>query len=326
PPARPGAGPDLADVRGQAQARRALEIAAAGGHHLLLVGPPGCGKTLLASRLPGLLPDASEAEALETAAIASVSGRGLDPARWRERPFRAPHHTASAIALVGGGALPRPGEISLAHHGVLFLDELPEWDRRALEVLREPLESGVVTVSRAARSAEFPARFQLVAAMNPCPCGWAGDASARCHCSPDTIRRYRARVSGPLLDRIDLHVEVPRLPPAQLRPEAPPGESSAQVRERVARARERQLARAGCLNARLDQAQTQSHCRLAPADQALLERAVDALQLSARSLHRILRVARTIADLADEAQIHTAHLTEAIGYRRVDRGAQAQAA
>ncbi|MBW8811511.1 MAG: YifB family Mg chelatase-like AAA ATPase, partial [Lysobacter sp.] len=194
--------PDLADVRGQAQARRALEIAAAGAHHLLFVGPPGCGKTLLASRLVSLLPLASEDEALETAAVASVSGRGLDPARWRERPWRAPHHTASAVALAGGGADAQPGEISLAHNGVLFLDELPEWSRHVLDVLREPLESGTVAVVRAARRSEYPARFQLVAAMNPCPCGWAGDASARCRCTPDAVAAYRGRVSGPLLDRI----------------------------------------------------------------------------------------------------------------------------
>ncbi|MDH5822461.1 YifB family Mg chelatase-like AAA ATPase [Luteimonas sp. RD2P54] len=319
-------GPDMRDVRGQAQARRALEIAAAGGHHLLLVGVPGCGKTLLASRLPGLLPDASDAEALEAAAIASVSGRGLDPARWRERPFRAPHHTASAVALVGGGAEPRPGEISLAHQGVLFLDELPEWDRRALEVLREPLESGVVTISRAARQSEFPARFQLVAAMNPCPCGWAGDASGRCSCGPDAIRRYRARISGPLLDRIDLHVDVPRLPAAQLRPDAPEGEPSAAIRERVAAARAIQAARAGTVNARLDQAATMASCRLRERDQRLLEQAVESLRLSARSMHRILRVARTIADLAGSPEIATAHLGEALGYRSLDRSPAALAA
>ncbi len=311
--------PDLGDVRGQVQARRALEVAAAGNHHLLLVGSPGCGKTLLASRLPGLLPEASEAEALETAAIASISGRGLDPARWRQRPFRSPHHTASAVALVGGGAEPRPGEISLAHNGVLFLDELPEWDRRALEVLREPLESGTVSISRAARSAEFHARFQLVAAMNPCPCGWAGDSSGRCRCSADVIQRYRGRISGPLLDRIDLHVEVPRLPPRELRPDAVAGESSAQVRARVEKARIRQIARSGRLNAQLGQADTLQLCRLSDPDQELLERAIDRLRLSARSMQRILRVARTIADLADAPDIDTPHLTEALGYRRMDR-------
>ncbi len=314
-------GPDLRDVRGQTRARRALEIAAAGSHHMLLVGPPGCGKTLLASRLPGLLPEASEADALETAAIASISGRGLDPTRWRTRPFRSPHHTASAVALVGGGAEPRPGEISLAHNGVLFLDELPEWDRRALEVLREPLESGVVTISRAARQSEFPARFQLVAAMNPCPCGWAGDPSGRCRCHPEAIQRYRGKISGPLLERIDLHVDVPRLPPAELRPDAPPGESSDVVRARVIRAREVQVQRAGRCNAHLDQSGTNAVCRLASEDQAMLENAIDLLQLSARSMHRILRVARTIADLAGSADILGPHVAEAIGYRRGERTA-----
>ncbi len=318
--------PDLADVRGQAQARRALEIAAAGAHHLLFVGPPGSGKTLLASRLCGILPEPSEAEALQAASIASASGRGLDLSRWKQRPFRNPHHTASAVALVGGGADPRPGEISLAHHGVLFLDELPEWSRHALEVLREPLESGSVSISRAARHCEFPARFQLVAAMNPCPCGWAGDPSGRCLCNDDAIRRYRARISGPLLERIDLHVEVPRLPPSALRTDAPSGESSAAVRERVLRARAVQEQRAGVANARLDQSQTDTSCRLAPRDTALLERAVDSLQLSARSLHRILRVARTIADLAGSEDIETPHLTEAIGYRRLERGRERAAA
>jgi magnesium chelatase family protein len=312
---------DLRDVRGQAHARRALEIAAAGQHHLLFVGPPGCGKTLLASRLPGLLPEASEDEALEAASVASVSGLGIDVARWRTRPFRAPHHSASAIALVGGGSEPRPGEISLAHQGVLFLDELPEWSRHALQMLREPLESGSATIVRAAQRATFPARFQLVAAMNPCPCGWAGDPSGRCRCTDEAIRKYTARVSGPLMDRIDLHVDVPRLPPSALRDDAPDGEASDVVRARVVAARERQLARAGVSNAHLDAAATQVACALSPGDRLLLERAIDTLHLSARSMHRILRIARTIADLAGADAIQTPHLAEAIGYRRLDRGA-----
>ena len=326
PPAVTVAGADLADVRGQLQARRALEIAAAGAHHLLFIGPPGCGKTLLASRLPGLLPDASVAEALECAVIASVSGHGLDLGQWRRRNFRSPHHTTSAVALVGGGSPPRPGEISLAHNGVLFLDELAEWGRRALEVLRQPLESGVVTVSRASGTMDFPARFQLVAAMNPCPCGWAGDPSGRCRCTPEVVRRYRARLSGPLLDRIDLQVAVPRLAPKEMRGDAARGESTHVVRARVLAARERQLARTGKTNSQLSQAQTERDCALRDRDQALLERAMANLQLSARGTQRILRVARTIADLDGSGAISTAHLTEAIGYRQLDRDEQRPAA
>ena len=304
-------------MRGQPQARRALEIAAAGAHHLLLVGPPGTGKTMLASRLAGILPPLEEAEALELAAVRSVAGQPSDVAMWKMRAFRAPHHTASAVALVGGGSQPKPGEISLAHHGVLFLDELPEFSRHVLEVLREPLESGQVSISRAARQAEFPARFQLVAAMNPCPCGYAGDPSGRCRCTPDAVLRYRLRVSGPLLDRIDLKLEMPHVAHADLRACAP-GERSANVRERVIAARDRQLARAGKVNAALGQRETERDCALDACSQALLDRAIERLGLSARAYHRVLRVARTIADLGGRPAIEAADLLESIQYRRFD--------
>ena len=309
---------DLSDVRGQHHAKRALEIAAAGGHNLLLIGPPGTGKTMLASRLPGIMPPLTEAEALETAAIASISAQGLDLRQWGMRPFRAPHHTASGVALVGGGGQPRPGEISLAHHGVLFLDELPEYDRRVLEVLREPLESGRITISRAARQADFPARFQLVAAMTPCPCGYLGDAERRCACGQEQVRRYRARVSGPLIDRIDLHIEVPRLAHRVLRGDVAE-ESSATVRARVCAARDRQLQRAGKPNSALGVREIERYCTLNETDHRLLEQALERLGLSPRAYHRILKVARTIADLAGSDGIRTPHLTEAISYRALDR-------
>ena len=313
--------PDLCEVRGQQHARRALEIAAAGGHSLLMIGPPGTGKSMLASRLSSILPSMNEAEALEAATIMSISDAGFTLASWGKRPFRAPHHTASGVALVGGGSQPRPGEISLAHHGVLFLDELPEFDRRVLEVLREPLESGHITISRAARQATFPARFQLIAAMNPCPCGYLGDPNGRCHCSEDQVLRYRARISGPLLDRIDMHIEVPRLPRDVLNAGAEnrSEETSATVRARVEAARERQMQRAGKANCVLSNRQIERTCCLSKPDAQLLEQSIERLGLSARAYHRILKVARTIADLANSESILTAHLAEAISYRRLDR-------
>ncbi len=315
--------PEMAEVYGQEHAKRALEIAAAGGHSLLMTGPPGTGKTMLASRLPGILPPMSDREAIESAAVASISDHGLRPDAWRRRPFRTPHHTASGVALVGGGSHPRPGEISLAHHGVMFLDELPEFDRRVLEVLREPLESGTITISRAARQAVFPARFQLIAAMNPCPCGYLGDASGRCRCTPDQIQRYRAKVSGPLLDRFDMHVEVPRPDHGLLQGEGPAGEPSSVVRERVVAARARQQRRSGCANAQVGNRELERYCRLSGEDRALLAQAIDRFGLSARAYHRILKVARTIADLAGMDTIATEHLTEALSYRRLDRDMQA---
>ena len=314
--------PDLSDVRGQQHAKRALEVAAGGGHSLLLIGPPGAGKTMLASRLPGILPSMQDDEALEAAAVQSINGKGFSLKMWKQRPFRAPHHTASGVALVGGGGHPRPGEISLAHHGVLFLDELPEFDRRVLEVLREPLESGCITISRAARQAEFPARFQLIAAMNPCPCGYLGEASGRCRCTFDQVRAYRARVSGPLLDRIDMHVEVPPVPRTLLmKQDRQAAETSAQVRQRVETARRRQLDRHGCANAQLSNKQIEQACALDAENQQLLEQAITRLNLSARAYHRILKVARTIADLAGAETIGNAHLSEAIQYRCLDRQA-----
>ncbi|HSL72072.1 MAG TPA: YifB family Mg chelatase-like AAA ATPase [Longimicrobiales bacterium] len=307
--------PDLIEVRGQAHAKRALEIAAAGGHSLLMTGPPGSGKSMLAHRLPGILPPMTEAEALETATVASISTQGFRLQDWGRRPFRAPHHTASGIALVGGGTHPRPGEISLAHNGVLFLDELPEFPRHVLEVLREPLETGTITISRAARQADFPARFQFVAAMNPCPCGYSGDHDGRCHCAPALIERYRGRISGPLLDRIDLHLEVPR-PESMHFGASAVTESSAAVGARVARARAVQMERGSTPNAYLSNRDVDAACRTEKAAASMLTRALDQLGLSARAYHRILKVARTIADLDGRESISAQHVGEAIQFKR----------
>ena len=314
-PASAESWPDFHEVRGQAMTKRALEIAAVGGHSLLMVGPPGTGKSMLASRMPGILPDMDEQEATESAALLSLVGR-FDARSWRKRPWRAPHHTASAVALVGGGSQPRPGEISLAHHGVLFLDELPEFPRAVLEVLRQPLETGAIHISRAARQVEFPARFQLLAAMNPCPCGYFGHPSGQCRCTPDQIARYRGRLSGPLLDRIDLQVEVPALSIDNLQ-QAADGEYSNIIRARVVQARERQMSRQGMPNAWLGSAQIDEHAMLAEKAVALLKQAMQKLNLSARAYHRIIKVARSIADLANSEVIQAGHMAEAIQYRRL---------
>ena len=306
--------PDLRDVKGQSSAKRALEIAAAGSHSLLLLGPPGTGKSMLAQRFAGLLPPLTIEEALDSAAVLSLN-REFKVEQWRQRVFRAPHHSSSSVALVGGGSPPRPGEVSLAHHGVLFLDELPEFPRTALEALREPLENGRILISRAARHAEFPARFQLVAAMNPCPCGHLGSPLQACRCTPDAVARYQGRISGPLLDRIDLRVEVPAASPQTLAA-APDGEPSAVIATRVRAARERALLRQGCPNAALAAAALDEHCALAPAAAGFLQSAATRLGWSGRSFHRVLRVARSIADLNQNDTIELAHLAEAIQYRR----------
>jgi magnesium chelatase family protein len=311
--------PDLAEVQGQIAAKRALLVAAAGSHNLLFTGPPGTGKTLLASRLPGLLPPLDEAEALEVAAIHSVASH-TPLSAWPQRPFRTPHHSASGPALVGGGSRPQPGEITLAHQGVLFLDELPEFDRKVLEVLREPLESGHIVIARARDKVRFPARFQLVAAMNPCPCGHLADPSGRCRCTPEQIQRYRSKLSGPLLDRIDMHLTVPR-ETTRLNAHNEAGPSSAELAAQVVTARQLQLQRQGCANAHLDLNGVQQHCSLPDVDRQWLESACERLGLSLRAAHRVLKVARTLADLDAASTIHRHHLAEALQYRPSTSGA-----
>lgn len=306
--------PDLREVKGQSAAKRALEIAAAGAHSVLMMGPPGSGKSMLAQRFAGLLPELAPAEALESAAVLSLAGH-FDARLWRRRTVRSPHHTASPVALVGGGSPPRPGEISLAHHGVLFLDELPEFPRAALEALREPLETGQITISRAARRHDFPARFQLIAAMNPCPCGHFGNPLKACRCTPDQVARYQGRLSGPLLDRIDVQVEVPAVAPEVLS-RSPEGASSDEVAQRVVAARARQRARQGRLNAELEGAALDQHATAEPAAQAFLQSACARLGWSGRAYHRVLKLARTIADLAEADHITSVHMAEAIQYRR----------
>jgi magnesium chelatase family protein len=308
---------DLDDIYGHEHAKRALEIAAAGGHNLLMTGPPGSGKTMLAERLPTIMPPMTDIQALESAAIASISRNGFSSQFWRQRIIRSPHHSASAVALVGGGSHPRPGEISLAHNGILFLDELPEFDRKVLEVLREPLESGRIVISRAAKQVEYPANFQLIAAMNPCPCGYLGDKSGRCRCTEEQINRYQHKISGPLMDRIDMVIEVHNIPDAIInQTKDSSSENSLTVRQRVIAAFNKQLERNSVSNSELKTGDIEQFCQLNDKDKTLLQSATTKLGLSGRSIHRILKVARTIADLSNSDKIQTQHLSEAISYRR----------
>lgn len=313
---------DISEVKGQQRAKRALEIAAAGGHNLIMIGPPGTGKTMLASRLPSILPELSDDEAIEVAAIYSIhQHRGLDQ-NWKQRPFRSPHHTASAVALVGGGSHPKPGEISLAHHGVLFLDEFPEYDRKVLEVLREPLESGEINISRAAQQVLYPAKFQLIAAMNPCPCGYLGDLTDRCHCTEDQILRYRSKLSGPLMDRIDIHAEVPMLKKELFLniPSTPETiESSKDISKRVHASRAKQLSRQGKANTFLNNKELEALCVLSDEAKLLIAQAMEKLNFSPRVYHRLLKVSRTIADLNGEETITANNISEAISFRSLDR-------
>jgi magnesium chelatase family protein len=319
PPTQPKHELDISDVKGQHRAKRALEISAAGRHNMIMVGPPGTGKTMLASRLPGLLPDLTEQQAIDSASIKSISHQGFDIKEWGQRPFRAPHHTASGVALVGGGPNPKPGEISLAHNGVLFLDELTEFDRHTLDVLREPLETGTITISRAARQAEFPANFQLIAAMNPCPQGYNCDGKSLCQCTVEQQKKHRSRISAPLLDRIDIHIEVPAIDRQSLSENNSNAETNDVIKARVNNAFKKQIQRCGKTNAELSSRETEKFCSLKPAEIKLLDQAMEKLKLSARAYHRILRMSRTIADLDNATDINAQHLSEAISYRSLDR-------